>query len=367
MMKNTCVVLGAGFSKAIANFPLTKEMIPAFKKEIEKQNLLDQKSNTVKRGIRLLSFINKIEKDFLKNIYEKADKSGKILRSNYIENFEGLCSFIDLNLAFELNALSEVNGEESDLSGKSLFSPYTIDSLKDARANIGHFLFLTLIKDNINEELLNKIFDNLFKNCTSILTFNYDLILEKFLFKKKYWLPKDGYGFSLKELPEINSVYSNQLSKIQIYKMHGSINWDPADEFFRPHLKLTWFDDDNNFFFPGYLKMEEKRNWKYKGLHPPRGWILPSWVKQFLFDEMVQVWNKAFSSLYHSDEIIFIGYSLPKADSAVYSLFSAIDWSNKKVTLIDPFANELLKNYSFILRKSDIEPIPMTLEDYFLK
>ena len=366
-MKNTCLVLGAGFSKAVANLPLTKEMIPAFKKEIESQSVLDPNSNTVKRWNRLLKFMEKIEHDFLKTIYAKADKEGKILKSNYLENFEGLCSFIDLNLAFELDAISESNGEKSNLGGKSLYSPYTIDMLKDARANIGHFIYLTLIKNTSNEVLLNKIFDDLLIDSSSIITFNYDLVLEKFLFKKKYWLPKDGYGFSLKELPEINSVYSNQFSKIQIYKMHGSINWDPADEFFRSHLKFTWFDDKNNFFFPGYLKVEERRNWEYKGLHPPRGWILPSWVKQFLFDEMVQVWNKAFNALSKADKIIFIGYSLPRADSAVYSILSAIDWNNKKVTLIDPFANELLNNYSFILRKKDIESIPCTLEDYFLK
>jgi len=55
---------------------------------------------------------------------------------------------------------------------------------------------------------------------------------------------------------------------------------------------------------------------------------------------------------------------LSRADSAVYSLFSSIDWDNKIVKLIDPNAKELKDNYSFVLRKNDIEIIPVSLEEY---
>lgn len=79
---------------------------------------------------------------------------------------------------------------------------------------------------------------------------------------------------------------------------------------------------------------------------------------------MVQVWNQAFQALFKADEVIFIGYSLPEADSAVYSLFSSIDWNNKIVKVFDPNAEELLKNYSFILRNNDIKIFPHKLETY---
>ena len=63
-MRNTCLVLGAGFSKAVANLPVTKEMFKAFKIEIENQRSLNN-TNRVKRGERLLNFLETIENDYL--------------------------------------------------------------------------------------------------------------------------------------------------------------------------------------------------------------------------------------------------------------------------------------------------------------
>jgi hypothetical protein len=361
-MNNTCLVLGAGFSNAVSNLPITKEMVNAFQVEIERQRSLNN-TNRVKWGEHLLNFLDKLENEFLKTPYAKAEEGGKILKSNYSENFEGLCSFIDLNLAFEVQARCESNGIKAGLSGKPLFVNYTSAKLKQIRGYLKNYLFLTLIHDNSNEELLNRIHNLFFNIRSSIITFNYDLILEKFLFKKNYWFPKDGYGFTPKDLPALSSNYFNQSSRIKIFKMHGSLNWEPSS-FYLTNLQFKWSDDDDNYFFPKYLKEEKKKKYRYQGAIATEGWILPSWIKQFTFNEIIQVWNQAFKALNKADEIIFIGYSLPRADSAVYSLFSSIDWNNKIVKLIDPNAEELKDNYSFVLRKSDIEIIPVSLEEY---
>lgn len=229
-MRNTCLVLGAGFSKAIANLPVTKEMFKAFKIEIENQRSLNN-TNRVKRGERLLNFLETIENDYLKLFYARVEKGGKIISSNYLENFEGLCSFIDLSLAFEVHAICESNGVQADLTGKPLFANYTSTRLGEIRAYISDYLYLTLINDKSNEELLHKIQNVFLKKCSAVITFNYDLILEKFLFKNNYWLPEDGYGFIPKEFPEINHKYSNHSSIIKILKMHGSLNWEPSTIF----------------------------------------------------------------------------------------------------------------------------------------
>jgi hypothetical protein len=116
-MENICLVSGAGFSKLVAKLPITNEMLNVFKKEIEKQDLLNHK-NRVKWGKRLSNFIDKPENEFLKIPYAKAEESGDILNSNYLENFEGLCSFIDLHLAFEVQARCENKGIKAGLTGK---------------------------------------------------------------------------------------------------------------------------------------------------------------------------------------------------------------------------------------------------------
>lgn len=363
-MRNTCLVLGAGFSKSIANLPVTKEMFKAFEKEIENQRLL-KNTNRINRGERLFAFLKTIEDDFLRSFNEKVDKGSKILKSNYLENFEGFCSFLDLNLAFGVHAQSESNGITADLTGKPLFANYTTSRLREIRSDIGNYLYLTLINDNANKKLLDKIFDVFLNKCSAIITFNYDLIVEKYLYRNKIWFPRDGYGFIPIRLPKISPPYLHQLSQIKILKMHGSLNWEPSS-LYQSNFQLKWFDDDNNYFFPGYLENEEKRNFRYQGAFSSDGWILPSWIKQFSYNEIIQVWNQAFKFLNMAEEVIFIGYSMPKADAAVYSLFSCIEWENKIVKLFDPSAKELSKDYSFILRKNDIELYPDYLENYLI-
>jgi hypothetical protein len=361
-MKTTCLVLGAGFSKSVANLPVTNEMFKAFEKEIENQRLL---KNTIRihRGERLFDFLRTIEDDFLRSFNERVDKGSKILKSNYLENFEGFCSFLDLNLAFEVHALSESNGVTADLTGKPLFANYTSTRLGEIRSYLGDYLYLTLINDKADEKLLDRICEVFFNKCSAIITFNYDLILEKYLYKNKRWFPKDGYGFIPIDFPKVNQAYLNHLSPIKILKMHGSLNWEPSS-LYESNFRFKWFDDDNNYFFPGYLENEEKRNFRYQGAFSSDGWILPSWIKQFSYNEIIKVWNQAFKYLDMAEEVIFIGYSLPKADAAVYSLFSCIEWGNKIVKLFDPNAKELLKDYSFILRKKDLEIYPDYLENY---
>ena len=249
-MKNTCLILGAGFSKSMGNLPVTKEMYSAFQNIMVKER--DKNKRRFRWGEEIMNFIEELENDFLKIPYSKIDKEGVILESNYFENFEGLCSFIDLNLAFEVHALCEHKGERADLSNKSMFAKYTTSKLKEIRGCIGNYLYLTLIDDKSNEELLNKFYYSFIQDCSSIVTFNYDLILEKYLYKKEVWFPKDGYGFSSQELPEINSSFSNSISKVEILKMHGSLNWKPSS-LFHSKMNFRWFDDDSNYFFPGYL------------------------------------------------------------------------------------------------------------------
>jgi hypothetical protein len=361
-MRNTCIVLGAGFSKSIANLPVTSEMFSTFKNVLKEQQLLNN-SPRVSWGEEVLNFLSHLENDFLILPYQKVDKGGKILSSNYLENFEGLCSFIDLNIAFEVDALCESNGIETNLGGKSLFSRYTIPKLKEIRGYIGNYLYLALINDKAPVNLLDKFQDNLLSNCSSVINFNYDLILEKYLYKKGYWYPKDGYGFETKELPELNSVYDSVSSKIKIYKLHGSLNWKPSS-IYNSSLLFKWFDDDNNYFFPNYLKKEKGNPFRYQGGFSSEGWILPSCLKQFQYSELLEVWSQAHKSLIKADEIIFIGYSLPVADSTVYSFLSSIDFSDKIIKIYDPNAEELMKNYSLALRKENIQIFPYNFENY---
>lgn len=361
----TCLVLGAGFSKSVAGLPVTQEMINKFKSIIEEQEALGHR-NRVGWGNQIMEFINSLENEFLIKPYARASKGGKILKSNYSENFEAICSLIDLNISFEVDARSESNGETSDLSGKPLFINYTTPELRALRSYIGTYLYLSLINYSANQSYLELFNSHFSTGISSIVSFNYDLVLEKYLFEKKRWYPKDGYGFEISNLPKINPDFQNVKSDFEILKLHGSLNWE-VDKIFHPIVELEWCDDNTHYFFPGYLLEEKKRGFIYQGGVSSGGWLLPSWIKQFEYDELIQVWRKASIALNDADQIYFIGYSLPRADTSVYAMFTGIDFSQKKVVVIDPNTDELMENYSRIICNSNIEFVKLKLEDYLLK
>jgi hypothetical protein len=54
--------------------------------------------------------------------------------------------------------------------------------------------------------------------CDNVLTFNYDLALERELQKARLWEINDGYGFSL-------GIDGTPPSRVKVLKLHGSVNW----------------------------------------------------------------------------------------------------------------------------------------------
>ena len=238
IMNQKCIILGAGFSKAIADLPVTNGMFNSFKKVLEEQQLLGHE-NRVNWGMRIFDFIEYLQRLYLEEPYSRAEKDGKIIKSNYYENFEAICSIIDINLLSEVHALCESKGLTSDLSNKPLFINKTTSELKQIRGWIGTYLKLALINNDINENLISKFFNKHFSNLSSIITFNYDLIIERFLFKQDLWFPKDGYGFNIKNIPQISSIYNDKKSSIPILKMHGSLNWK-VDKYNNNDFALEW-------------------------------------------------------------------------------------------------------------------------------
>lgn len=136
-----------------------------------------------------------------------------------------------------------------------------------------------------------------------MITFNYDLIVERALYERGIWKPKDGYGITFKGSPKIARAHSSR-SGVCIYKLHGSLNWEND-------LKLQCFYDDKTPIFRGYPQEGSKSYPRYQGKHLGL-WILPSFIKQFAVPELLNVWEGAFRAIRESQQLIVIGYSLPK-------------------------------------------------------
>ena len=360
-MNQSCVILGAGFSKALAKLPLTNELFDRFKIILEEQR--KNNGHFFKRGVEIFDFQNRL-KEKINTYYNKISQGGNITTKDFLNDFEGICTFIDFNLAFELHVLTQKGHEVSDLTGLPLFAELPSTTLSLVRGYIADYLYLTFVTAQLDEKLLEKLYDKVLFNSSAVITFNYDLILEKFLFLIKKWYPSDGYGIKTKFSQELNPKYNGAKSEIEILKLHGSINWNIQDDSC-DYIDIELTDIWGNHFFPEYLHPDVPKN--YYGIYSSSTWFLPSWIKQFQYPQVVDIWHKASDKLNNSEEVYFIGYSLPKPDSAVYALLSTIDFSNKNVTIVDPSADLLKPNFAKILRKNDILTVSKNLEVYLNK
>lgn len=357
-----CIILGAGFSKAIAKLPLTKELFNRFD-EISKEHNLYANSNIATSYVEIKNFLDYLFNHYLKKRLQSINNKTEVISHNYFENFEAICSYIDLNLANEVRAITKTNNESSDFSGDPLFINRNLNYLAEIKRLIMNYLKLTLYNYNADTNLLDK-FNNIFlANTNAIITFNYDLILEKYLYEKKKWYPKDGYGFLINNFPELSDDVKNNKSSFPILKLHGSLNWCVCSN---NKFTLEWIDNNNEVHFPNYFKNDPRNNFKYVGKSLTNGWIMPTWIKTFSFKELIEVWKLASKKLNQADELIFIGYSLPVSDSAVHILLSSFNSYNKKIIIIDSNAHQLKGKYSLIFPKNNIKITPIPFEKYLL-
>jgi hypothetical protein len=157
----------------------------------------------------------------------------------------------------------------------------------------------------------------------SILTFNYDLVMEMALQTERL-----GYAYGLAgEQPRPHKRV------IPLLKLHGSVNWNWCDQ-----CKMVY---DARTFRHSYSRFEQRF---VAASHPaevhascsyvpsPTPVIVPpSWDKSRYQGSLRAVWEQAATALGAADEIFVIGYSLPEADSFFRYLFALGTQSRTRV------------------------------------
>ena len=158
---------------------------------------------------------------------------------------------------------------------------------------------------------LHKHIIQLLKPNDSIITFNYDLLIEESFPNTRFWKPHDGYGISVSGAGHkwckdwIKSHHEGPLtnkSEILLLKLHGSINWER---------------------YPGTNRIR-MRHYPYKLYKsPPRDKIAimaPQWKKRVELYPYNEIWNKTVAALETCNSLIIIGYSLPETDLMAHAL-----------------------------------------------
>lgn len=137
----------------------------------------------------------------------------------------------------------------------------------------------------------------------TIITFNYDMVLEESL---KQWGEKVWYGFDPDdvELDDLEHYSPTKTEEtISIFKIHGSINWTHPEDPERLVRVCGSYSD-------------------IVALKKPVILVPPTW-KKGMTGGLNTVWNEAVDALSKATRIVIIGFSLPATDIHIKYLLAA--------------------------------------------
>lgn len=226
-----------------------------------------------------------------------------------------------------------------------------------------------------HKTVLKKFVRYLVKRKISILTFNYDLILDNYLNRTAKWFMTDGYGLPMPFMggEEYTAVERNKFkSSIQYFKLHGSLNWGV------PMVQFPYDEDGKVFVGPWFPKTTED-------LIPIEGalmsisdyddmeystFIIPPIYSKSLDNPLVKyLWYVARERIACSDEVVFLGYSFSPSDiMAEFLLRQAMarpPTRRRKITIVNrSVRDDYKKRVSQIFFGSDLEFISSDIIKY---
>jgi hypothetical protein len=282
----TTFVLGAGASRD-AGYPFAKDM-----------------------GRGLLKWMEQAEPEGGSNF----SYSANYLRQNFenAEDIEALLTQIDESAALRRSPHPSEREQERAVQLDS-HRPVLIQGLRRWFEQIGR----------TPSKSYRLFADNVIQHGDSVITFNYDVSLDQELKRSGVWELGDGYGFEVEGFPVP--------SKVELLKLHGSINWralifggrrsgvvDLQQSLGR---RPVFCDSDLRML--GYDHEVDSRIPRDRGVAMVDSLILPVREKQFFFhtsfgDEWVSfwdsLWDSAAQALRTNDRIVICGYSVLPID-----------------------------------------------------
>jgi hypothetical protein len=272
------------------------------------------------------------------------------IESSLLSNVELLLTYIDLALLNHSVGIFTSYAFPEDLR---LFRMRFSGALVRAFDN-AHF---KLKEENQKLKIYRK-FCNELKKGDTVVTFNYDLIVEQELWSQRKWTFLDGYGLK-KDINDFQAPFSGTYpsdlpteSLIKIYKLHGSLGWvyDDLNE------KIIFIGMPN--YFQGYTGLFCENNLQASAARWDEGTTLiePSYIKRFNCTPVLDIWKQAFQALQQSNELIIIGYSLPEADDAAHAFLTVGVHTSQitSITIVNP-DNSIFDKFEIVFGKKIIK------------
>jgi hypothetical protein len=156
----------------------------------------------------------------------------------------------------------------------------------------------------------------LLKKGDTVLTFNYDTVIEESFDGAQLWTPLDGYEAPVhnqraawvKNWFKIRGREGHPLkSKINILKLHGAVNWVLYKQNGQIKMKAR----------PYSVRGGKKR----AAVHEKVSILPPGWNKQISKYPYSELWRKARLELEKCKTLLIVGYSMPETDLLAKALF----------------------------------------------
>jgi hypothetical protein len=208
----------------------------------------------------------------------------------------------------------------------------------------------------------------------SFVTTNYDLNIESMCVSLN---SKMNPGFEIHRVEQSNVIVTENCYDargIPLLKLHGSVNWYPADS--DPGLVV----EDSIVAIDDFESAERQRSLPYPCASEYKApdipvIVPPSFLKPDLPNALKAFWSGAAQALSRANVVAFIGYSFPLSDTEMMFFLGRAFSENaglRAVYLVDPLAVEIASR----LRASGsrigshfrdlLRPIPLKWADYAL-
>jgi hypothetical protein len=246
----------------------------------------------------------KLAKRVLNDVWQLYRKTNGIGLENYYRDLETRATIGEF--AKTANQPKDWRSRQRDLE-ELIRRVYVHTTVEDTRAST-----VRPKRSRIHRDILERL-----KKEDTIITFNYDLVIEESFSSAKLWNPVDGYkiktygktkGWTKRWLEDKRYEHRGK-SKIRLLKLHGSLNWELYPTGMAIKLKPR-----------PYLVSTRNGKTRFEKILI----LAPGWKKEINRNPYKQFWRAARLQLERCRTLVILGYSLPETDLLAQSLLAEV-------------------------------------------
>jgi hypothetical protein len=207
---------------------------------------------------------------------------------------------------------------------------------------------LRRLSQNYYADLLN-IIDPMRSTTPTVISLNYDIIVDNAMVKHNDYLPDYGCDIT-------TDRYKMMPHKGTLLKIHGSLNWSYCPSCHRLDIGVSKSGTTYKMLEELYRVNPLEPRYSCQGFPCPQCstpvepvLITPTQLKDYRNPHVQRVWTLADQALRHAERVIIVGYSLPDDDiDVIYLLKGGLGELAKKtpqnITVVEYVADDVMRD-----------------------